>query len=53
MNLKLDRQTYWLVGGVLALLLVSSLIGWLLSLRVTNDTGKATVQNLNARIRAW
>ena len=53
MNLKLDRQTIWLVGGVLALLVVSSLIGWLLSLQVTNDKGKATVQNLNARIRAW
>lgn len=53
MNLKLDRQTIWLVGGVLALLVVSSLIGWLLSLRVTSDKSKATVQNLNARIRAW
>jgi phosphatidate cytidylyltransferase len=53
MNLKPDKQTYWLVGGVLALLLVSSLIGWLLSLRVTSDKGKVTVQNLNARIRAW
>jgi phosphatidate cytidylyltransferase len=53
MNLKLDKQTYWLVGGVLALLLVSSLIGWLLSLRVTGDKGRVTVQNLNARIRAW
>jgi phosphatidate cytidylyltransferase len=53
MNLKIDKQTCWLVGGVLALLLVSSLIGWLLSLRATNDKGKVTVQNLNARIRAW
>ena len=53
MSLKLDKQTYWLVGGVLALLVVSSLIGWLLSLRVTGDKGKAIVQNLNARIRAW
>jgi phosphatidate cytidylyltransferase len=53
MNLKLDKQTIWLVGGVLALLVVSSLIGWLLSLRVANEKGKATVQNLNARIRAW
>jgi len=53
MNLKFDKQTYWLVGGVLALLLASSLIGWLLSLRVTSDKGKVTVQNLNARIRAW
>ena len=53
MSLKLDKQTLWLVGGVLALLVVSSLIGWWLSLRVTSDKGNATVQNLNARIRAW
>lgn len=53
MNLKLDKQTYWLVGGVLALLIVSSVIGWVLSLRVTSDKGRATLQNLNARIRAW
>ena len=52
-NLKLDKQTIWLVGGVLALLVVSSLIGWVLSLRVRDEKGKATVQNLNARIRAW
>ena len=53
MSIKLDRQTFWLVGGVMALLIVSSLIGWWLSLRVTSETGKNTVQNLNARIRAW
>jgi phosphatidate cytidylyltransferase len=53
MKLKLDAQTYWLVGGVLALLVVSSLIGWVLSSCATSDKGKATVENLNARIRAW
>jgi phosphatidate cytidylyltransferase len=53
MNLKLDRQTIWLVGGVLALLVVASLIGWILSLRVKDEKGKTTVQNLNARTRAW
>ncbi len=53
MSLKFDKQTWWLVGGVLALLAVSSLLGWLLSWRVSSDPGKATVQNLNARIRAW
>lgn len=53
MNLSFDRQTCWLVGGVLMLLVVSSLIGWILSLRVTDVKGHATVQNLNARIRAW
>lgn len=53
MSLKLDKQTVWLVGGVLALLVVSSLLGWWLSFRATNDQARATVQNLNARIRAW
>jgi phosphatidate cytidylyltransferase len=53
MNLKLDKQTLWLVGGVLAILVLSSLIGWILSLTVKTDGGKATVKNLNARVRAW
>jgi len=53
MKLKLDEQTLWLVGGVLALLAVSSLAGWRLSLRVKSDTVKATVENFNARTRAW
>jgi phosphatidate cytidylyltransferase len=53
MNLKLDRQTFWLVGGVLAILVISSFIGWILSLRVKSEAGSATVKNLNARVRAW
>jgi len=53
MTLKLDLQTEWLVGGVLAILVVSSLIGWVLSRSVKSDQGRATVQNLNARIGAW
>jgi phosphatidate cytidylyltransferase len=53
MNLKFDQQTLWLVGGVLAILVLASLIGWVLSLRVKSESGKATVKNLNARTRAW
>ena len=53
MNLKLDEQTCWLVGSVLVVLVVSSLIGWILSRHVTSETGQVTVRNLNARIRAW
>jgi phosphatidate cytidylyltransferase len=53
MSLKLDTQTLWLVGGVVAILVLSSLIGWMLSLTVKTDGGKATVKNLNARVRAW
>lgn len=44
---------HYLLGGVVALLLVASLAGWMLSRRVTSEQGLETVRNLNARIRAW
>ena len=52
-HLQLDKQTIWLVSGVIAFLAVSSLIGWVLSMRATGEKNIATVRNLNARIRAW
>ena len=42
-----------LFGGVGALLAIASLIGFVLGRRVSTPDGKATVENLNARIRAW
>lgn len=42
-----------LFAGVLALLVAASLAGWLIARRVTGDEGRATVDNLNARIKAW
>jgi phosphatidate cytidylyltransferase len=42
-----------LVAGVLALLVVASLVGFILSRTTKSDKGRATVSNLNARIRAW
>lgn len=53
MKLKLDNETYWLVGGVLALLVISTVIGQVLCARVRTDAGVNTVKNLNARIKAW
>ena len=44
-----DRETLWLFGGILAVLLVATIIGQLLRLRIRN----AVIDNLNARIRAW
>src|SRR5581483_10735709 len=41
------------VGGVLVVLVVASLVGALLARRVTGDAARATVANLNERIRAW
>ena len=51
--MKIDAQTLWLVGAVLAFLVVASLIGFVLSRKVKSPAAQATVQNLNARTRAW
>lgn len=53
MKLKFDNETLWLVGGVLALLAVATAVGQFLRTRVRDDQGVRTVQNLNARIKAW
>ena len=42
-----------LVGGVLALLVLASIVGWILDRRTASAAGRATVANINARIRAW
>ncbi len=53
MKLKLDNETYWLLGGVLALLVIATVLGQWLRLRVRSEAGAKTVQNLNARTKAW
>ncbi len=53
MTLLQDTASMALLGGVLALLVLASIIGWILSIRVTSAGGRATVDNVNARIRAW
>ena len=53
MGLVQDRALLGLVGGVLGLLVFASIIGWILSRRVTSEAGRATVDNINARTRAW
>lgn len=53
MNTPMDKETLWLIGGVAGLLVVASLIGrWLLR-TVRGEAARATIQNLNARVRAW
>lgn len=48
------QHKFWLVmGGVLALLLVASSIGWWLGRRTHSESGREVVANLNARINAW
>jgi phosphatidate cytidylyltransferase len=53
MSIAIDRELLWLVGGVFALLIVATLIGLALAARPASDARRATVANLNARIRAW
>lgn len=51
--MKIDNELLWLTGCVVVLLFLSTVIGWLLKLRVTSDEGRRVVANLNARTRAW
>lgn len=48
-----DPKLMMLFGGVLALLIVSTLIGRILRARHRDDASRTTIENLNARIRAW
>ena len=43
----------WLLLGVLVLLFVATFVGIVLAGSVKSEGGRATVANLNARIRAW
>jgi phosphatidate cytidylyltransferase len=51
--LGIDPVLVKLVSGVVALLIVASIIGWTLARLAKGDGTRATVKNLNARIRAW
>ncbi len=48
-----DPRMLWMLGGILILLILSSLIGLVLARRVRTDASRAVVANLNARIRSW
>ncbi|MGH9308447.1 MAG: phosphatidate cytidylyltransferase, partial [Vicinamibacterales bacterium] len=42
-----------LVAGVLGVLAAASIAGWILDRRVSSASARSTVDNINARIRAW
>ncbi len=48
-----DTELVWLTGGVIGLLLLASVIGWLLARRAQGEASRATIANMNARMRAW
>jgi len=51
--MSMQQKFFWLFGGILALLTVASLLGWLLHRRALGGGGSETIANLNARVRAW
>ena len=48
--MNMQQKFYWLFGGIGALLVIASTIGWLLQRRSPES---ATIANLTARVRAW
>jgi phosphatidate cytidylyltransferase len=48
-----DPKLMLLFGGVLCLLILSSVVGNILKSRRDTESGRTTIDNLNSRIRAW
>jgi phosphatidate cytidylyltransferase len=48
-----QQKMIWIFSGIVALLTISSLAGAVLGKRVKSDSGRATVENLVARVNAW
>ena len=53
MRLADDWALVGLAGGVVSLLVLASIVAWILGRRMTTDAHRATLENVNARIRAW
>ena len=47
------RTAALVAGGIGGLLLVATAAGWVLRARVKSEAGRKTIDNLNARTRAW
>ncbi len=52
-HLTPQQQTLWLFAGTAVVLVIASLIGWILKLRVARNQPHGTIDNLNSRIKAW
>lgn len=47
------HKFYWLIGGIVALLIVATAIGRVLQARARDERTAAVIDNLRARVRAW
>ncbi|MEO8503136.1 MAG: phosphatidate cytidylyltransferase [Acidobacteriota bacterium] len=50
---NLDPELLWSFAGVLGLLTMASITGAILARTIRSESGRATVANANARIKAW
>ncbi|MCB1865517.1 MAG: phosphatidate cytidylyltransferase [Chromatiales bacterium] len=48
-----QQKFYWLIGGIVALLAIASIAGRVIRARMQTDDGRAVVDNLIQRTRAW
>lgn len=53
MKLLIDQETLWLVCGVVGLLAAATGTGLVLDRQIKNESARAAIKNLNARIRSW
>jgi len=53
MDLLNDSHARWFFEGLIGFLLLASMVGAVLARTTHSEKGRAVVQNLNARIRAW
>ena len=48
-----NQKAAWVFGGIVVVLALASAVGAVLARRATSERGRATVENLNARVNAW
>src|SRR5262245_8103360 len=53
MKMVADTNLLRMLSGVVGLLVIASVIGFMLGCRVADDAKRTVIDNLNARIRAW
>jgi phosphatidate cytidylyltransferase len=52
-NMTTASTFFWLIGGIIVILCVASIVGWILARRVKSDQQRSVVANLNQRLQAW
>ena len=53
MRFRVDPELLLAIAVVAGLLVAATIVGLLLKLRARDERARATIANLNARIRAW